>query len=96
MPGMFARFTIAYEKHEDALLIPETALVKEDDQVAVYVVSDGQVARRLIETGVVSGSQVEVVMGLDDSEEVVVLGHSGLRDGSKVLASNRTQDSFAG
>ncbi len=96
VPGMFARFTIAYEKHEDALLIPETALVKEDDQVAVYVVSDGQVARRLIETGVVSGSQVEVVMGLDDSEEVVVLGHSGLRDGSKVLASNRTQDSFAG
>ena len=96
VPGMFARFTIAYEMHEDALLIPETALVKEDDQTAVYVVTDGEVARRVIETGIVSGRHVEVVTGLDGSEEIVVTGHSGLRDGSKVLASNRTQDSFAG
>lgn len=96
VPGMFARFTIAYEKHENALLLPETALVKEDDVTAVYVVSDGQVSRRIIETGVVSGDRVEIVTGLDESEEVVVTGHSGLRDGSKVLASNRTQDSFAG
>ena len=39
-PGMFARFTIAYEKHTDALVIPKQALVAEDDQTAVYVVAD--------------------------------------------------------
>jgi membrane fusion protein (multidrug efflux system) len=96
VPGMFARFTIAYEKHEDALLVPDSALVKEDGETSVYVVADGQVARRIIETGIASGDQVEVLTGLGENEEIVVIGHSGLRDGSKVLASNSTQDSFAG
>ena len=96
VPGMFARFTIAYEKHEDALLVPESALVVEDGEVVVYVVADGEVTRRAIETGVASGNRVEVLAGLDDDEEIVVVGHGGLRDGSKVLASNRTEERYAG
>ena len=96
VPGMFARFTIAYEKHEGALLVPETALIVEDDEVAVYVVSGGEVVRRIIETGVASGNRVQVLSGLEDDEEIVVVGHSGLRDGSKVLASNRTEERYAG
>ena len=96
VPGMFARFTIAYEKYEDALLVPESALVVEDDESAVYVVSDGEVVRRVIETGVASGGGIQVLAGLDDDEEIVVVGHAGLRDGSKVLASNRVADSFTG
>lgn len=95
-PGMFARFTIAYEKHEGALLVPESALIVEDDEVAVYVVTGGEVVRRVIETGVASGDRVQVLSGLEDDEEIVVVGHSGLRDGSKVLASNRTEERYAG
>ena len=40
--------------------------------------------------------QVEILGGLEENEEIVVVGHSGLRDGSKVLASNKTFDSFTG
>ena len=96
VPGMFARFTIAYEKHEDALLIPTDAVVEEDEEMTVYVVADGQVARRIIETGISSGDQVEILSGLEDNDQIVVVGHSGLRDGSKVLASNQNTDSFTG
>ncbi len=95
-PGMFGRFTIAYEKHENALVIPAAALLDEDDLKSVYVVSDGEVVRRIVETGVEAGGNVEILSGLDEDESVVVVGHSGLRDGSKVLASNRIQDSFSG
>jgi len=95
-PGMFARFTIAYEKHEGALLVPESALIVEDDEIAVYVVYDGEVTRRVIETGVTSGNRVQVLAGLEDDDEIVVVGHSGLRDGSKVLASTRTEERYAG
>ena len=95
-PGMFARFTIAYEKHEDALLVPAAAVVEEDEDQAVYVVANGTVARRVIETGITSGDQVEVLRGLDENEEIVVVGHAGLRDGSKVLASNRRTDGLKG
>ena len=96
VPGMFARFTIAYEKHEEALLIPGMAVIEEDDEAAVYVVADGAVTRRVVETGIHADGQVEILSGLADGEEVVVVGHSALRDGSKVLASNTITDSFTG
>ena len=95
-PGMFARFTVAYEKHTDALVIPKRAVVEEDDRAAVYVVKSGAVERRTVEVGIEADGFVEILEGLDGSEEVVVVGHSGLRDGSKVLASNTLRDSFAG
>jgi multidrug efflux pump subunit AcrA (membrane-fusion protein) len=49
-----------------------------------------------VETGIRSGDQIEILSGLADDEEIVVVGHSGLRDGSKVLASNRSVDRFTG
>jgi membrane fusion protein (multidrug efflux system) len=95
-PGMFARFTIAYEKHEDVVLVPARALIVEDSETMVYVVSNGEVDKRVIETGVHSNGRVEVLQGLDGSEEVVVVGQSSLREGSKVLANTATRDSFIG
>ncbi|HSN51638.1 MAG TPA: efflux RND transporter periplasmic adaptor subunit [Woeseiaceae bacterium] len=95
-PGMFARFSIAYDRHADALVIPRTAIVEEDDQTSVYVVADGAVARRVIQVGIESGKLVEVVDGLAMDEEVVVTGQASLRDGSKVLASNDSGNNYAG
>ena len=95
-PGMFARFSIAYDEHPDALVIPRAAVIEEDDQTSVYVVADGSVSRRTIEVGIESDDLVEVVGGLDGDEEIVVTGQSSLRDGSKVLASNTTGASYSG
>ena len=95
-PGMFARFSIAYDRHADALVIPRAAIVEEDDQASVYVVADGAVARRVIQVGIESDNLVEVVGGLAVDEEVVINGQASLRDGSKVLASNRSTTSYAG
>ena len=91
-PGMFARFGIAYEVHENALVIPADAVVEEDEQATVYVVADGEVSRRIVEVGIESGDVVEILNGLAEDEAVVVVGHTGLRDGSKVLASTGQVD----
>ena len=95
-PGMFARFSIAYDRHADALVIPRAALIEEDDQTSVYVVADGAVARRTIEVGIASEKHVEVLGGLNSNEEVVITGQSSLRDGSKVLASSSPRPSYTG
>jgi membrane fusion protein (multidrug efflux system) len=87
-PGMFGRFSIAYEKHENALLIPEDALLREDGEDVVYVVVDGAAERRVVETGVTSDDHIEILQGLTGAEQIIVTGHGGLRDGSRVLASN--------
>ena len=96
VPGMFARFTVSYEKHEDVLTVPTDAIVEEDNEMTVYVVADGEVTRRIVATGISANGQVEILGGLEEGEGIVVVGHSGLRDGSKVLASNRVLDSLAG
>jgi len=96
VPGMFARFTVSYEMHEDVLTVPSDAIVEEDDEMTVYVVADGEVTRRIVTTGISANGQVEILSGLAEEEEIVVVGHSGLRDGSKVLASKTAPDSLTG
>jgi len=86
-PGMFGRFMISYERHSNALVIPANALLDEDEETTVYVVQDDEVVRRNVEVGIEEDGRVEILSGLLDDDQVVVIGHSGLRDGSKVLAS---------
>ena len=95
-PGMFARITIGYEQHQDALVIPSDALLNDEDEATVYVVSDGQVQRRVVETGINTEGFVEILGGLDEAEMVVVVGQSALRDGSRVLASNNNLERHTG
>jgi len=95
-PGMFGRFSIAYEKHVDALLIPAAALIQEDNESVVYVVENGAAVRRAIEIGIESNGVMEVLGGLSDGEQIVITGQGGLRDGSRVLASNIALANAAG
>lgn len=95
-PGMFGRFTIAYEKHADALVIPANALLDEDEETTVYVLNDDEVVRRPVEVGIKENGRVEILAGLLEDDQVVVAGHSGLRNGSKVLASIIDLDRFTG
>ena len=95
-PGMFGRFTIAYEKHENALTIPAAAVVDEDNESVVYVVTDGAAERRVIVTGIRTNKLVEVLSGLEESDQIVVTGQSSLRDGSRVLASLPTRAPVTG
>jgi len=68
-------------------VIPANALLDEDEETTVYVVQDDEVVRRAVEVGIEEDGRVEILSGLLDDDQVVVIGHSGLRDGSKVLAS---------
>lgn len=95
-PGMFSRFSIAYEKHAAALLIPSDALVREDNEDVVYVVEDGAASRRHVTVGIQSNGMSEILGGLGEDEPVVVTGHGSLRDGSKVFASNPASENIAG
>lgn len=95
-PGMFARFTIEYEKHPDALTVPRQAIVVEDDESIVYVVKNDAVERRTVRTGVEYGNDVEILDGLGVNEKVVVVGQASLRDGTRVLAQSAASGRYTG
>ncbi|MCE7886914.1 MAG: efflux RND transporter periplasmic adaptor subunit [Alphaproteobacteria bacterium PRO2] len=68
MTGMTAETNILISETKDALLVP-TAAVKSD---TVWVVQDGKLARRTVETGAKTPSAVEIRSGIT-AEDVVVL-----------------------
>jgi membrane fusion protein, multidrug efflux system len=48
-----------------------------------------------VRTGYPRGAQVEIVDGLEDADEIVVLGQAGLRDGARVDVVRRTGSRLA-
>ena len=83
-PGMFGRVDIVSDRRPDALTIPRAAILESAGQEYVYVVHDGLAEKRVIETGYVEGAAVEVRAGLNDDEQLVVVGQTSLRDNSQV------------
>ncbi|MFP5307279.1 MAG: efflux RND transporter periplasmic adaptor subunit [Gammaproteobacteria bacterium] len=87
-PGMFGRVEILYDRHDQALLIPKDAVLTEDAQHSVFVVSDGRARRRPITVGYSDASHYEVLDGISAGEQLVVTGQASLRDDSKVEVVN--------
>ena len=83
-PGMFTTVRIITEVHDQALIIPKKALVLETDQDDVFVVRDGRANRLRVELGYADGDRIEVLSGLTGADQVITVGHEGLKDGALV------------
>jgi membrane fusion protein (multidrug efflux system) len=87
-PGMFARINIVHDVHAGALLAPRDAIIEEDDESAVFVVSDSTAFRRVVKTGYVNSVRIEVLDGLALGDTVVTTGKGSLKDSSRVEMVN--------
>ena len=67
---------------DDAIVVPEEAVVSEGLRHLVYPVKDNKVERRVIRIGQRQGGKVEVLDGLKAGETIVVLGVQRVRAGS--------------
>jgi HlyD family secretion protein len=66
------------------VLVPKTAVVKQDNNSFVFVVKGNKVEQRTIRTGEESGDAYVVLDGLSGNESVAVAGVYKLRDGDRV------------
>jgi membrane fusion protein, multidrug efflux system len=83
--GMFATGTIIANAHPNALFIPASALVMNNEVAHVFVVGTNSKAQeRTIEIGWRDGNKVEVLKGLSKGETVVTTGSYGLAEGMTV------------
>ena len=65
-------------------MLPEQAIVPENDQQFVYVVEDGRAHKREIRIGRRRPGEVEILDGLTADDGVVIDGTLNLRDGLPV------------
>lgn len=83
-PGMFVRVRLVFDARDNALMIPEQALVPDPAGAFVYRVVDGKAEKVNVKTGLRRDAQVEIVDGLKAGDVVVAAGQLKLRPGSAV------------
>lgn len=93
-PGMFTHIEIDIGTPQDALIIPQTAIMHAPYGDSVWVVqsSDAQgprdISQTIVRLGQRRGDKVMVLSGLLENQEVVTAGAFKLRPGAKVVVDN--------
>lgn len=81
--GMFAEAEILVAER-DALAVPVSAVGRDGGGDSVLRVTDGQVARVPVTTGIRDGGMVEIVAGLSEGDLIVTRAGAFVRDGDRI------------
>jgi RND family efflux transporter MFP subunit len=80
-PGTFGDLVFEVQSHENALVVPQTAIL---ENTYVYVAEGGKAVRKNVTLGIQNTTMVEILGGLSDGEAVIVEGNYGLEEGSPI------------
>jgi membrane fusion protein (multidrug efflux system) len=84
-PGLFIEVEINAGTIENAVVIPEQALVARGDRVFVYAIEDKKAVMKPVKTGLRQAGKVQIIEGLSVGEIVVTDGQIKLRPGADVV-----------
>jgi len=74
-------------KPQEKIIIPQSALIADQQGTYVFAVEDGKAVIRRIKPGGPIGVNIAVESGLKAGEQVIVEGIQGVRPGAPVIAS---------
>jgi len=83
-PGFFTRTLIYTSAPREVVLCPITALLYDNSIIRIFVVDGGIARERILKIGGKYGEFVEVIEGLKEKEQIVVIGQNNLSEGVKV------------
>lgn len=87
-PGLFARVRLTVAERDNAVLVPEQAIVPQGEQLFVYVIEDGKAAIRPVRVGLRQNGRAEIVEGLQAGEVVITAGMQKIGPGAPVMPIN--------
>jgi RND family efflux transporter MFP subunit len=93
--GMSGRGAIVVEIHPHMPVVPAQAMQVTEGKKFVFVVQGDRAHRRAIETGVDTGTWLEIKSGLTEGDEIVLAGIDGLSDNAQVRVT-RDIDPYSG
>lgn len=85
--GELLTVIVELEKPENKIVIPQSAIIADQEGIYVFVVEDGKAAVKRIKTGRLTGTGIVVDSGLAGGEQVIVEGLQSLRPGALVRAN---------
>jgi len=72
---------------QEKIVIPQAALIADQQGTYVFAVEDGKAVVRRVKLGMEVGSNIAVESGLKAGEQIIVEGIQGVKPGAPVLAS---------
>ncbi len=95
-PNLTARVSINDYSAEAAILVPPSVISENaDGQQYVYLAEDidaegvGTAVKRLVETGLSQGDQVEILRGVEAGDQIITEGARRVREGQKIQILNK-------
>lgn len=87
--GMYAEVALTIARQENALAIPQFAIVNRDNKALVFVVENGQAQAREVEVGMTLGNLAEITSGLEPGAQVIIEGQYAVAQGTPVNVVER-------
>lgn len=69
--GERATITLSIEKHENTIVLPRNLVRNYLNRSFVYILEDGIKKERIVETGIETATEVEIVKGIQEGDEVI-------------------------
>jgi len=82
---MFARVSLVLGRRDNALIVPEQALVPRGNDNFVFRIVDGKAVLAKVEIGARRPGEVEIKSGLSAGDSIVVDGQLKLKPGVPVM-----------
>ena len=83
-PGMYATGVIELDRRDNPLTLPTTAILRNGAETACMVVEGGKAIRLPVEVGLRVGPDTEVIGGLAEANNVIVVRPEAIADGQPV------------
>ena len=77
-PGMFAHVTFVEAEKSNTFVVDKNVVLSDENNQFVYVVRDGKAVKTIVETGLSNGKQIEILSGVTEQDEVIVVGQEYL------------------
>jgi len=93
LPGMFVRARLTPEQPQNAILVPQASIVRNNRGQAMVMLVNGQsmVEARPVETGQNMGDKIMITKGLTDGEQLIVAGLQKIKPGVPVKVAAEQQ-----
>ncbi|MEQ1827811.1 MAG: efflux RND transporter periplasmic adaptor subunit [Pirellula sp.] len=84
-PGMYANVELIVAERSNVLTVPKGAVIQRDGQpVCLSVSPDGTIVRKPVVIGIKSAIDLEVMSGLEGTEDLIVANTNAFKEGQKV------------
>lgn len=87
VPGAFSEVQVNLDTYPDAILIPTSAVITENNGKSVFVIKNGKAVKKSITTGIRTSDNIHVLEGLQEKDTLVTTGLLGLKEGTELGVS---------